>query len=352
MDEAARTALARRRRGLAGGERGQKIAHRGHAAGVRQAVDVRVSRQGRKTVQMREEDVVLRRDEMRGHRHGRGRRGTVVAERRLVGDTIAVTGEQEIGRGPVQDRRPRHVHREARCRPLAIPREETELIADSTPEPSDMAAVPDGAERRQVARDQFLHLVRREDRAAFEHDARGAPGVAVRERDRDGGSRMATEERDALETERVERPGHGIGVVGDLRPMQGQRVGAAVARSVERDHGKAVGQRLDHREERGRRARRFVKQKNRRTAPGPPHHDLARAAGREAVLDRAGHALFSRRTRLRILPAGLRGRASMKATSFGTLKAARLFLPKAIASSGESVAPARGTTKALTLSPQ
>ena len=57
-----------------------------------------------------------------------------------------------------------------------------------------MAAVPDRAEGRQVSRHEVFHLLGREGRAAFEHDAADLRGIAVRELDRDGGAGVTAEE--------------------------------------------------------------------------------------------------------------------------------------------------------------
>ena len=193
-----------------------------------------------------------------------------------------------------------------------------------------MAAVPDRAEGRQVARHELFHLLGREGGAAFQHDAADAFGIEVRELDRDGGTGVAAKEGCALQAKGVHHLLERIGIVGDLRPVQVQRIGAAITRRVRRDDGKALGQRLDHGDERRRRAGRFMEQHDRRAAAGAAHHDPAFAAGDEAMLDRAGgaaHAPVSRSTRFSTLPPGLRGSASMKSTSLGTLKPARFSLP-------------------------
>ena len=279
---------------------------------------------------MREEDVGLGHHVVGGHARGRCSRGAVVAERRLVGDAVAVARQQEVRRDPVEDRGPGHVDGNPRRRPLAIPREEAELVADAGPEPGDMAAAPIRAEGRQVARHELFHLFRREGRAAFEHGAADALGIAVRELDRDGSPGVAPEDGGTLQAEGVHGLPERVGIVGDLRPVQCQRIGAAIARRVRRDDGEALGQRPDQGHERGRRDRRFVEQQDRRAAAGAAHHDTAFAAGDEAMLDHAGpaaHAPVSRSTRFSTLPPGLRGSASIKSTSLGTLKEARFSLP-------------------------
>ena len=279
---------------------------------------------------MGEENVGLGRHVVGRHARSRGSRGAVMAERRLVGDAVAVPRQQEVRRDPVQDRGPGHVDGEPGRGSLAVPGEEGQLIADAGPEPGDMAAVPGGAEGRQVARHQLLHLLRREGGAAVEHDAAHTLRAEVRELDGDGGPGVAAEEGDALQAKAIHHFLERVGVVRDLRPVQVQRIGAAIARRVGCDDGEALGQRLDRGDERRRRARRFVQQHDRRAAAGAAHHDPALAARDEAMLDRAGaaaHAPVSRSTRFSTLPPGLRGNASMKSTSLGTLKAARFSLP-------------------------
>ena len=193
-----------------------------------------------------------------------------------------------------------------------------------------MAAVPDWAEGRQVARHELFHLLRREGGAAFQHDAADLRRIAVRELDRDGGTGVTAEEGCALQAQGVHHLLERIGIVGDLRPVQLQRIGAAIPGRVGRDDGKGLGQRLDHGNERRRRAGRFMEQHDRRAAAGAAHHDPASTANDETMLDRVGaaaHAPVSLSTRFSTLPPGLRGSASMKSTSLGTLKPARFSLP-------------------------
>ena len=330
LDEAARAHLlrCRRRRRQPVGAGRQQVACGGHALRVRQPMDLRVGGQVGQPVQVREQNVALGRHVVGGHARGRRGCGAVVAERRLVGDAVAVPRQQQVRRDPVQDRGPGHVDGEPRRGPLAVPGEEGQLIADAGPEPGDMAAVPGGAERRQVARHQLVHFFGREGGAAVEHDAAHTFGIEVRELDGDGGPGVAAEEGHTLQAEgrplppRARRRSRRI-----CGRCSGEGIGAAVARRVRRDDGEARGQRLDHGNKSGRRARRFVKQHDRRAAAGAAHHDHPPAARDEAMLDHAGPAPCSRSTRFSTLPPGLRGSASMKSTSLGTLKPARFSLP-------------------------
>ena len=111
LDEAARARLFRRRRcrRQPGGAGGQQVADRGQPLRVSQPVDLRVVRERMKAVEVGEEDVGLGRHVVGGHVRGRCGRGAVVAERRLIGDAVAVARQQEVHRDPVQYRGPGHV---------------------------------------------------------------------------------------------------------------------------------------------------------------------------------------------------------------------------------------------------
>ena len=61
-----------------------------------------------KAVEVGEEDVGFGCHVVGGHAHGRCGRGAV-AERRLIGDSVTVAGQQEVHRDPVQYRGPGHV---------------------------------------------------------------------------------------------------------------------------------------------------------------------------------------------------------------------------------------------------
>ncbi len=57
-----------------------------------------------KAVEVGEEDVGLGRHVVGRHARGRRGRGAVVAERRLIGDSVAVAGQQEVRGDPIQYR--------------------------------------------------------------------------------------------------------------------------------------------------------------------------------------------------------------------------------------------------------
>ena len=183
-----------------------------------------------------------------------------------------------------------------------------------------MRALRLGTERREVAGEILLALVRREDREAVEQRDGAARAVAARELEGDQRAGVRAVDRRARQPERIERVSERVRIVLDLGARVRQRIGAAVTRRIEREDRQAVAELLDQRQQRGRGAWRLVQQDNGGAPAAAAVMLLAAADGDVVPLDDHRFVL-ARSSVFSTLPAVLRGSASMNSIDLRNLVA-------------------------------